>query len=122
MIRRFGSKGYERNEARAQQIWQILVATATNRQIITYKMLAGLIGYRGSGVLGDPLAYVAYWCKQNKLPPLTSIVVNEKTGLPGKGIPIKKTPTFREQVYGFQWFKIVPPTREEFREAYDYYV
>ncbi|MDP1769039.1 MAG: hypothetical protein Q8L74_09590 [Nitrospirota bacterium] len=122
MVRRFGSKGYQGNDARAQQMWQILVAAASNRQILTYKVMAGLIGYAGPGVLGDPLAHIAYWCKKNHTPPLTSIVVNEKTGHPGKGIPVKKASTFREQVYAYQWFKLVPPTREELREAHDAYV
>ena len=122
MVRRFGTKGYDRNDARAQQIWQILVSAARNRQVLTYKLLAKLIGYKGAGVLGDPLAYVAYWCKQNRLPPLTSLVVNEKTGHSGKGIPIKKAHTYREQVYSFEWFKLVPPTREELRVAYEVYV
>lgn len=119
MAKRFGARGYDRNEARAQQIWQILLSAAHNRQVITYKILAKLIGYGGPGVLGDPLACIAYWCNDNKLPPLTSLVVNEKTGLPGKGIPIKKAPTYREKVYAFDWFKIVPPSREELRQAYE---
>ena len=119
MAKRFGARGYDRNEARAQQIWQILLSAAHNRQVITYKILAKLIGYKGGGVLGDPLAYIAYWCKDNELPPLTSLVVNEKTGLPGEGIPIKKAPTYREKVYAFDWFKIVPPTREELRQSYE---
>jgi hypothetical protein len=94
MLKRFGARGYDRNDARAQQIWQILLSAAHNRQVITYKTLAKLIGYGGSGVLGDPLAYIACWCNDNNLPPLTSLVVNEKTGLPGKGIPVKKASTY----------------------------
>ena len=122
MVRRFGTRGHDKNEARAQQIWQILVSTASGRRVITYKILAKLIGYKGAGVLGNPLAYIAYWCKQNNLPPLTSLVVNDKTGLPGKGIPVKKAHTYREQVYKFPWFKIIPPTREELSDAYKSFV
>ena len=97
-----------KHEVRAQQIWPILISLAHNRQIITYKRLAGLIGMRGGGVLGKgPLARIAYYCIQNDLPPLTSLVVNEKTGLPGNGIPVKKSATQREQVFNEAWFKII---------------
>ena len=73
---------------------------AHNRQIITYKRLAHLVGIGGPGVLGKgPLDRIANYCIQNDLPPLTSLVVNEKTGLPGNGIPVKKAVTQREVVF-----------------------
>lgn len=119
MVRRFGERGYIGREARAQQIYQILLSAAHNRQIISYKILAKIVGFGGSGVFGDMLGCIAYWCEQHKLPPLTSLVVNEKTGLSGDGIPIKKAHTYREKVYAFKWFEVVPPTQEELRRAYE---
>ncbi len=116
MVKRYGRQ--DRHEVRAQQIWQILISLAHNRQIITYKMLADLIGIGGGGVLGNgPLARIAYYCIQNQLPPLTSLVVNKKTGLPGNGIPVKKSATQREDVFNFDWFGIVPPTPDQFHQA-----
>ena len=38
---------------RALQIWQILISAAHNRQILTYGMLARMLGYEGAGVLAD---------------------------------------------------------------------
>jgi len=109
----------DKHEIRAQQIWPILTAAAHNRQILTYKKLAQLIGIGGPLVLGTgPLARIAYYCIQNDLPPLTSLVVNEKTGLPGNGIPVKKSATQRELVYNHPWFEIVAPTPDQLREAY----
>ena len=119
MVRRFGERGYIGREVRAQQIYQILISAAHNRQIISYKLLAKLVGFGGPGVFGDMLGCIAYWCDERKLPPLTALVVNEKTGLSGKKIPIKKAHTYREKVYAFEWFKIVSPTREELRQAYE---
>jgi hypothetical protein len=119
MVRRFGERGYVGREARAQQIYQILVSAAHNRQILTYKLLAKMVGYGGSGIFGDMLGCIACWCDQNKMPPLTCLVVNEKTGLSGEGIPIKKAHKHREKVYAFDWFAVVPPTREDLRRAYE---
>lgn len=119
MVRRFGERGYEQREARAQQIYQILISAAHNRQIITYKLLGKLIGFKGGGVLGQMLGCLAYWCGEHKLPPLTSLVVNEKTGLAGDGIPTKNSHMYREKVYAFDWFGVVPPTSEELRRVYE---
>lgn len=117
MVKYYGRR--DKHEMRAQQIWPILTASAHNRQIITYKKLAKLIGVGGPGVLGKgPLDRIAYYCIQNDLPPLTSLVVNEKTGLPGNGIPVKKSATQREAVYNHSWFNIVAPTPDQFREAH----
>ncbi len=113
MVRRFENN----RPSRALQVWQILIAAAHNRQILTYKMLAALVGYGGAGVFAQILGHVAYYCKQNHLPPLTSLVVNEKTGLPGTGIPIKDAPKKREEVFSYKWFRIMPPTIEQLREA-----
>ncbi len=108
------------NEFRALQIWQILICAARNRQILTYKALANMIGYRGGGVLGPVLGHIAYWCNQNKLPPLTSLVVAEATGAPGNKIPVEDSPAKRESVYEDRdkWFDIIPPSPAEFAEAF----
>jgi hypothetical protein len=117
MVKRYVRK--DKHETRAQQVWPILTATAHNRQILTYKRLAKLIGIGGPGVLGKgPLDRIAFYCIQNDLPPLTSLVVNERTGLPGNGIPIKQSATQREAVYNYPWFKIAAPTPDQFREAH----
>ena len=115
MVRKFDRS----RPARALQVWQILIGASHNRQIITYKILAKLLGFRGEGVFAQILGHIAYFCKQNRLPPLTSLVVNERTGLPGVGIPIKNAPKLRESVFKYKWYSIVPPTVEQFREAYE---
>ena len=60
-----------------------------------------------------------FYCQQNKLPPLTIIVVNRK-GVPGKGFTAEELDDYhsrREYVFNFSWFKLVPPTIDELREA-----
>jgi hypothetical protein len=106
-------------ETRALQIWQILISKAHNRQIITYKQLSELIGYRGAGVLAQTLGHILHYCKLYKLPPLTSLVVAEKTGLPGSGIGIKKDlHSLREKVFKYDWYGLYPPTPEELSKIY----
>ena len=69
-------------KARALQIWQILIGLAHNRQTITYKILSKLLDYKGAGVFAQLLDTIMRYCKQNQLPPLTILVVNENTGSP----------------------------------------
>ena len=89
--------------SRALQAWQILVSSAMNRQTQTYKQLS-------THMFGN----------QNNLPPLTVIVVNSKTGLPGDEIPVSEDlNALREKVYDFDWFDIYPPTEEDLKKAND---
>src|SRR5947208_16405128 len=71
---------------RGLQIYNILAGAAAHHQIITYGHLAKLMNYKGAGVLAQPLNHVLAWCRFNDLPPLTSLVVNRETGLPGPGM------------------------------------
>jgi alkylated DNA nucleotide flippase Atl1 len=103
---------------RAQQVWQILVAKATNRQTVTYGQLADILGFGGAGVLSQTLGHIMHFCQQNGLPPLTVVVVNEGTGLPGEGLICDDLNADREKVFGHDWFGLVPPTPEELDAAY----
>jgi hypothetical protein len=105
---------------RALQIWQILICKASNRQTITYGGLAKTLGFRGAGTLADMLGHVSFYCLQHDLPALTVLVVNQDTGLPGEGL-MKigiDLDAEREAVFQYDWFAVVPPSPEEFREAF----
>ncbi|RRN01677.1 hypothetical protein EIM44_09140 [Bibersteinia trehalosi] len=101
--------------ARALQAWQILVSAAMNRQTHTYKSLSNLMfGHDATGVLGSTLGHIASFCNANDLPPLTAIVVNSKTGLPGDEIPVSgDLNAIREKVYSFDWYDVYPPSEDE---------
>ena len=115
-VRRFSDN--PKAEFRALQIWQILICVAVNRQTITYKRLADDIWHgKGAGVLANSLGHVAFYCIQNKLPPLTALVVNAKTGLPGDGIPVEESLSKREKVFAFDWFDVIPPIPEDLGAA-----
>lgn len=100
--------------ARAVQVFGILVGMAHRRETITYGGLAERLRYRGAGVFAQTLGMIMTWCDQNGLPPLTSLVVGAARGKPGKGLttPIDLDAE-REQVYGLDWYDIVPPTPDE---------
>lgn len=103
---------------RAVQIYLILIGAAHRREILTYQMVAERLGYKGSGVLDRQLGHLMYWCDENGLPPLTVLVVNKKTGLPGPGLILSADLNAdREGVFQFNWYSIVPPTAAELPES-----
>lgn len=106
--------------ARALQAWQILISTAMNRQIHSYKSLSELMyGKSAQGVIAPILGHIADFCNKEGLPPLTTLVVNESTGLPGDGIPVDgDLVAKREKVYAYDWYNIYPPTEEKLKEIY----
>ncbi len=118
MVKRFND--ISTDEARALQIWMILIGKAHNRQTITYKMLADMLGYKGAGVFAWKLDHIRIYCLENDLPHLTSLVVNQKTGLPGEGLGLKDSElnAAREDVYKYPWYSIIPPTPAQFKAMY----
>lgn len=46
------------NASQALQIWQILIAAASDRRTLTYGILADMLGFKGAGVLGRRLGHV----------------------------------------------------------------
>jgi hypothetical protein len=94
---------------RAMQVWQILVGVAHNRQTLTYGQVAEHLEFEGAGVLAQILGCIMSYCKAKGLPPLTCLVVNQTTGLPGAGLTtVENLPTDREAVYNQNWFALHP--------------
>ncbi len=86
---------------RALQTWQYLIARAQNRQLVRYTELAHLMGYTDNRPLTPILGHIMYYCHDQHLPPLTTIVVNRK-GTPGPGfteISRNKFDRSREEVF-----------------------
>lgn len=117
MIRKFDDDA--NRPTRGLQIWQILIGKAHNRQTTTYGQLAKLLGFDGGGTLSHMLGHVYFYCKQNDLPPLTVLVVNQETGLPGEGVKGIDLNRSREEVFTFNWYGVWPPTPEELRASYE---
>lgn len=110
-----------KREERAVQAWQILVGAAMNRQTLTYKQLSHMMFQKdAAGVLDKTLGHIAFYCMDNELPALTSIVVGKSRGTPGHEIPVE--PEYydqaREDVYEFDWYDIYPPPASELLESF----
>ncbi|KAB2923450.1 MAG: hypothetical protein F9K30_10870 [Dechloromonas sp.] len=117
-MRRFNPSS--KHPDRAVQAWLILINAAMNRQTLTYEGLSQKMYQRkAQGVLDRILGHIAFYCIDEGLPPLTSIVVGKKRGAPGADIPIdlSQFDAERERVYSTDWFDIYPPSAEELSAA-----
>lgn len=100
---------------RAMQVWQILLGVAHNRQTITYGQVADHLEFDGAGVLAQILDRIMNYCGLKGLPPLTCVVVNQTTGLPGTGLStIGNLPRDREDVYNHNWYAMYPAQITDF--------
>jgi hypothetical protein len=102
---------------RAAQLWSLLVFAAQTQKILSYTMIENLTRLPKVGV-GGFLSPIQDYCKHHELPPLTALVVNEDTGLPGGGFT-GATDVFAAQsrVFVFNWFKHKSPTPEDFEKT-----
>ncbi len=105
-------------EQRAQQLWSVLVLSATNKQILTYDIVAKVTGVVRPSI-GDFLRPIQQYCIDKNLPALTSLVVSEKTGLPGVGfIAAEDVPKAHIEVFQYDWLSSAAPSEKEFSDAY----
>ncbi len=90
---------------RASQIWAVLAWAARGRQSLTYGQLAKLIGVPTAG-LGQLLEPIQSYCLLRSLPPLTVLVVQQESGLPGPGFTGASAEDFagaQAAVFGYDW-------------------
>jgi putative restriction endonuclease len=105
-------------EERAQQLWSILVLAARNRQILTYEMVAQACGVPAPSV-GDFLRPIQQFCSEHNLPPLTSIIVNKYTGLPGDGfIAAMDVPKAHMDTFDNNWLELSAPSAQQLADSY----
>lgn len=104
---------------RAAQIWPALALAARNRQILTYEIVGRLIGVPARG-LGHLLEPIQSYCLLKDLPPLTILVVQEGTGLPGAGFSAASADELSKkqlEVFGFDWLQHGAPTPDQLASA-----
>ena len=105
---------------RAAQIWTLLVCAARERKDYTYGGLGKILGlkrpaHHWSGKITAP---IADYCAKHGLPPLTVLVVREKTGKPGAGWQgPKDISRARADVFKHDWFAEPQPRPRDFRRA-----
>ena len=104
---------------RACQIWAVLAWAARNRQSLTYSQVGDLTGAHRAG-LGQLLEPIQSYCKLNKLPPLTVLVVQQESGLPGSGFSGASAADLGKAqmaVFAFDWLAHGNPQPEKFEAA-----
>src|SRR5689334_3091328 len=88
---------------RAVQIWPLLAWAARNRQVLTYTIVAKAIGVPPVA-LGKLLEPIQSYCREHGLKPLTILVVQYDTGVPGTGfIAAEDIPRVQGEVFQFDW-------------------
>jgi hypothetical protein len=131
----------DRIPVRAQQIWHILTSHAVlkpdgqyesdggwsgwGKGLITYSDLAEQMGMsRNAGrTLSRHLGLIGFFCIENNLPPLNTIVINDDTGIPGKGVVEKKGfSKDQKNVLDHPWFSYRPPTIGVLKNLYDEHI
>ena len=102
---------------RAVQIWQILLSAAHNRQVLTYEIVAELIGMGRKGAISIKLylAILMRYCKAAHLPPITALIVQKNVGRLGSGLStLSPDPDRdREKVFAHRWFQLEPLTNSD---------
>lgn len=102
---------------RAVQIWSVLALAARNRQVLTYSILAGLVGIPRQG-LANYLDPIQSYCMRHNLPPLTVLVVSEEPGVPLSGFTAAEDiPRAQQRVFSYDWLEHGCPSSDDFGEA-----
>lgn len=100
-------------------MWPVLIATAHERETITYESLRLTVGYM-SWHIGPILEHIKRYCASNQLPPLTVLAVyksGRNAGWPNDwcGVPRELVESKRTEVFDHKWDRCNPPTLEELR-------
>jgi putative restriction endonuclease len=99
------------HEERAARAWPALVDAASKRQTITYGALARALALHQRAI-GWLLGPIQDYCIEQRLPPLTVLVVHAADGRPGGGFIGGEPERFQEQVnevFDFAWRRIPNP-------------
>ena len=105
-------------EERAQQLWSLLVLAARNRQVLTYEIVAQACGVPAPSI-GDFLRPIQQLCVDSNWPPLTSIIVQKESGIPGTGfIGASDVPRAQMSVFAKNWLEEDAPSAQQLAEAY----
>lgn len=104
-------------EQRAQQFWSVLAFAAREQKVVSYAMLSQITGMPKQS--GKVLYHIYCYCKQNHLPNLNVIVINQPTGRPGDDCPGDLNDLAAQQcrVFIYDWFNHPAPSDEMFKEA-----
>lgn len=100
-------------------VWSLLTLSAIKRQTLTYSLLSRLLGVDRNDV-GRLLEPIQSYCILENLPPLTSLVVGSRSGMPGEGfIAASNLPQAQAETFAHDWLSQPVPTPEDFQKSID---
>ena len=112
-----------KNEEWAEQIWQLLIQAARDRDIYTYGEIAKKAGCGAPIGVGSKLDPIFWFCLDRGWPYLTILVVSKDPRIPSQkfwedsGLDRSEFEPECERVFAFDWFAVEPPEAEDFRRA-----
>ena len=120
MIRGMSNKESKmKMEQRTCQVWAVLAFAASRGHVLTYTELEQATGFIRAG-LGEPLQRIQFYCRQKRLPNLSSLVVN-KGGIPSKRcVRDRKGEDWAQtqfRVHQHKWLEHGNPGVDNFREV-----
>jgi len=68
------------------------------------------------------LGIIATFCRENNIPALNAIVINNVTGEPGHEVMLSTAKNLKKEqknVLKYDWFSVRPPSVNRFRETYE---
>jgi hypothetical protein len=103
---------------RAAQFWAVLVLAARTQQVLSYTMMEKMTGipqFAQASILGN----IYHYCKQNDLPLLPSLVIQEKTGRPASDDLYNEDDirSIQARVFVYDWLSHGVPKVEDFKQA-----
>lgn len=108
-----GARRYEQ----AHAIWNVLSGLVLHKDkaTITYGELAELLGYPSKAgiTLSEALGIVSTYCLYNDLPPISVLVVEKNSGIPGWLGMIPEGSTYKKEqkkVHKTKWYLFRTPT------------
>jgi hypothetical protein len=72
----------------ASVIYPLLVRHCKDRTVITYGEVNSALGYKGNAsghAIRAGMDLIVLYCMKNRLPQLTSLIINKKSGVPTEG-------------------------------------
>jgi hypothetical protein len=98
------------------QLWLLFVIAAHDQKILSRSNVQRLIGIPEQAICNF-LVPIQKYCEHHRLPPLTSICVNELTGMPSESLmEAKEIFAAQARVFVYDWFARKAPTAEEFQK------
>jgi putative restriction endonuclease len=95
----------------AATLWPVLTNLARERRTAPYSELSPLVETNPLS-MGLALGPIMFYCLENRLPPLTAVVVSKDTHVPGGGFTawdIDDLPAALEAVFDHQWSRVLNP-------------